>query len=645
MPASTGKPLRGSGLASAPIAEPSAKPGLVGAGPGPFERPRALTAPDDLRALLRSAFGFADFRPFQEQVCRAATEGRDLLLVMPTGAGKSLCYQLPGLARGGTTLVVSPLIALMDDQCAKLKAQGFCAERIHSGRGRAESRAACVEYLAGRLDFLFIAPERLRVPGFPEMLAKRPLALIAVDEAHCISEWGHDFRPDYRLLGERLPTLRPAPIVALTATATPDVQDDIVAQLGLEDARRFIHGFRRHNLAIETVEIAPGGRADAIRELLAERARRPAIVYAATRKNVEELATALGRRVAAGYHAGMDAAERERVQSAFLSGALDVIVATTAFGMGIDKADVRTVVHAALPGSVEGYYQEIGRAGRDGKRSIAVLMHSFVDRKTHEYLHDRDYPDASVLAAIYAALAPTPRDREGVRAKAGLDAESFERALEKLAIHRGAVLALDGTLTRGEPGWKKPYLVQRDHKLAQLRAIARYAESHGCRMRALVRHFGDQEDADERCGLCDACAPEASVLARHRAPSAAEQAAIARILSMLAREGDLATGRLHREGFADGALDRRNFEHILGGLVRAGLVEIDEATFEKDGKEITYQRASLTPAGRLHGADASGISLPKTREAKPKRGKAASAEAKRRAFFAKQARRKKRVGR
>ena len=238
----------------------------------------------DLQALLREPFGLTSFRPAQEEVCRAVAEGRDVLLVMPTGAGKSLCYQLPGLARGGTTLVVSPLIALMEDQVQKLEALGLSAARIHSGRERAESRAACIDYLAGKLDFLFIAPERLRVPGFPEMLAKRKPTLVAIDEAHCISQWGHDFRPDYRMLGDRLPLLRPAPIVALTATATPEVQDDIAKQLALTGDARFIRGFRRHNLAIEVVEKSKSARADAIVQLLADKARRPAIVYSPTRK-------------------------------------------------------------------------------------------------------------------------------------------------------------------------------------------------------------------------------------------------------------------------------------------------------------------------------------------------------------------------
>ena len=254
----------------------------------PVAAPKALTS-TDLPALLHEAFGFSEFRPSQEAVCRAVVDGKDVLLVMPTGAGKSLCYQLPGLALGGTTLVISPLIALMEDQVAKLQQRGFAVERIHSGRDRASSRQACIDYLAGRLQFLFIAPERLRVPGFPEMLAKRKPALVAVDEAHCISQWGHDFRPDYRTLGQHLPALRPAPVIALTATATPIVQNDIARQLGLGEDGRFIQGFRRENIAIEVMEAGPGERCELARLLLTNPGRRPAIVYAPTRRQAEDV--------------------------------------------------------------------------------------------------------------------------------------------------------------------------------------------------------------------------------------------------------------------------------------------------------------------------------------------------------------------
>jgi DNA topoisomerase-3 len=555
-----------------------------------------------MTALLRERFRLPSFRPHQEAVCRAVVEGQDVLLVMPTGAGKSLCYQLPGLARGGTTLVVSPLIALMEDQVAKLQELGLRAERIHSGRDRAASRAVGQAYLEGRLDFLFIAPERLRVPGFPEMLARRTPALVAVDEAHCISEWGHDFRPDYRLLGERLPALRPAPIVALTATATPRVQEDIAEQLALASPRRFIHGFRRTNIAIEAATVKAGAdRADTTLRLLREPERRPAIVYAPTRKGAEELALALSAdgRKAAAYHAGMTTPQRDRVQTSFLSGELDVVVATIAFGMGVDKPDVRTVVHTGMPSTVEGFYQEIGRAGRDGKPSRAVLLYSWADRRTHEYFLERDYPEPDVLERVFRSLSAAPRPIVELVERSHLHPEEAEAALDKLWIHGGAVV--DGESARvGRAGWRASYVRQREHKKEQLDEMFRLAETHGCRMLHLLRHFGDQEDRTRPCGRCDACAPQETVVRRWRPPTRREAEGISRVLDALRLRDRQATGQLHK-AVLDAVPERRDLERLLGGLVRAGLVLLGPDTFEKDGRTISFQRAALTPHGRSAG--------------------------------------------
>jgi RecQ family ATP-dependent DNA helicase len=556
----------------------------------------------NLNDLLQSVFGFPRFRAGQEAVCRAAIEGRDLLLVMPTGAGKSLCYQLPAIARGGTALVISPLIALMEDQAAKLSALGLKVARIHSGLDRSVARQACVDYLEGTLQFLFIAPERLRVPGFPEMLAKRKLALIAIDEAHCISQWGHDFRPDYRMLGEHLPQLRsednPAPVVALTATATPSVQADILAQLGMVKPAKFIHGFRRDNLAIEVVELPVPDRAGTIASLLADPARRPAIVYATSRKQAESLAEELSRKIpAAAYHAGLDAATRERVQTAFQAGKLEVVVATIAFGMGIDKADIRTVIHAGLPATLEGYYQEIGRAGRDGAQSRTYLMHSYADQRTHDFFLNRDYPPVDNLNQIFRALGDEPQLVEDLRAASKLSEEEFDKALEKLEIHGGARVDFGGSVTKGGTGWKKAYNIQAQYRAEQFEKVLRFTASAECRMAALVRHFGDVADASRTCGQCDICDPAGAQLRQFRHATASEREMAQQIVDDLRAVDYKATGTLQRSIEAVGRLSRNEFEALLDAMVRSALVEIEEAEFEKDGEVIRFRKVRLTEAG------------------------------------------------
>ncbi|MDB4991043.1 MAG: topoisomerase [Myxococcaceae bacterium] len=483
----------------------------------PSSEPRVPTT--DLEAVLKARFGFSEFRPHQREVCEQLVQGRDVLLVMPTGAGKSLCYQLPGLARAGTTLVISPLIALIEDQVGKLCAAGIRAERIHSGLGREAARETCRSYLRGELDFLFIAPERLRVPGFTELLERRPPTLIAIDEAHCISQWGHDFRPDYRMLRERLPRRGAGPIVALTATATAAVQRDIVEQLAVPDAVRSIHGFRRDNLGIHVVEAQPRLRIDMARSVLEQPGRTPAILYAPTRSGADQAASELatGFRSAA-YHAGMDAGARERVQSAFLSGQLDVVVATIAFGMGVDKADVRTVVHLSSSASVEAYYQEIGRAGRDGAYSLALLLCSFADRRTHEFFFERDYPHASELERVYEKLGQSPVSKLSLARTLKLEEPALDAILDKLWAHGGARIDQDGGASQGSADFRRTYPKHRATRAAQLAHMARYLQTQDCRMLALVSHFGDTDDSGVPCGLCDRCRPEEAAFAS--APSA-----------------------------------------------------------------------------------------------------------------------------
>jgi superfamily II DNA helicase RecQ len=422
---------------------------------------------------------------------------------------------------------------------------------------------------------------------------------VAIDEAHCISQWGHEFRPDYRMLGQYLPALRgsqdPAPVIALTATATPRVQADILAQLGMIDPLKFIHGFRRSNLAIEVVEVSIPARAGVICRLLADPARRPAIVYATSRKQSESLAAELSSRIpAAAYHAGLDAETRDRVQRAFQAGKLEAVVATIAFGMGIDKANIRTVIHAGLPATLEGYYQEIGRAGRDGALSRTYLMHSYADQRTHDFFLNRDYPPVENLKQVFVALGEQPQPVEELRAASDLAEEEFDKALEKLEIHGGARVDFGGIVTKGASGWQKTYTIQALHRTEQFEKVVAFADSSACRMSQLVRHFGDVKDASRPCGICDVCDPEGAVLRRFRY---AEQNIVRAMVDELRPVNYIAAGTLQRKLDLVGRISRNEFEALLDAMARARLIEIEESSFEKNGEVLRFRKVMLSDAG------------------------------------------------
>ena len=403
------------------------------------------------RAALREHFGFEDFREGQREVVGAILEGHDTVVVMPTGGGKSLCYQLPALMREGATLVVSPLIALMKDQVDALQARGLPATFINSSIDFEEQKARVGGVRQGRYKLVYVAPERFRSAHFVEALQRAQVSLIAVDEAHCISQWGHDFRPDYLRLQSFIEQIGRPQTVALTATATPYVRADIIEQLHLRDPRAFVSGFDRPNLSINVVHTQKEREKIAhIKSLVAAYPGGSGIIYSSTRKSVEQVAQRLkeARLPVVAYHAGMDDSERVRAQEDFMSGRVQMIVATNAFGMGIDKSDIRFVVHYHLPGSIEAYYQEIGRAGRDGLQSRCVLLFNYADKRTQDYFIEGSYPPPDVIARVYEALVGTGQHRielstREIAARAGIRNEMAVQSsliiLEKAGhVERGA---------------------------------------------------------------------------------------------------------------------------------------------------------------------------------------------------------------
>jgi ATP-dependent DNA helicase RecQ len=575
----------------------------------------------DLIGALEARFGYHGFRPGQREACDAALAGRDVLAVMPTGAGKSLCYQLPALLRDDLTVVVSPLVSLMQDQVEALQRKVPGAAAVINGQQEADAnRAALARALEGALRLLYVAPERFSSPGFVDRLGRARVGLFVVDEAHCLSQWGHDFRPDYLRLAAAADALGARSTFAATATATAAVAEDIIRRLSLRDPARVTTGFDRPNLRYVVAPCA--SRHDKRRRLLAALAEPdalPAIVYAGTRAATGALAAAIAARLGrptATYHAGLDRSTRAAVQRDFACGRVEVVVATNAFGMGIDKADVRTVCHATVPASLEAYYQEAGRAGRDGAPARCLLLAERRDKGLHAFFIERAQVDERVLERLGAALELRAGGEEydlradEAAALAGCEAEQVPALVGHLA-RAGVVEAspsapgrVRGRVTgrldpRARAACRASAAEARRARWREYRSMWAFVEGRECRRAAILRHFGDRSPPVPRGPCCDVCDPPPMLQDRRSPPpgtlasAPSDDSAIDAAIIEVVHAARPAVGRTRTVEILRGGRSKVIRRHSYDGLRLYGTLA------HLDGGEVLARVDALVAAGRL----------------------------------------------